>query len=64
MGQTQQVDTSIKQAELFSIDYVTCFIREVNASFGKPYPIANISATTWTKIFGYTITLNNMHNKH
>ena len=35
----------------------------MNASFGKPKPIAAISATTWTKNFGYTIALNNMHKK-
>lgn len=34
----------VKQVVLESC--VTCFIREVNAPFGKPNPIAAISATT------------------
>ena len=48
----------------WNVEYVTCFIIDVNASFGKPKPIAAISATTWKKKkIGYTITLNNMHKK-
>ena len=44
---------------------ITCFIREVNASFGKPKPIAAISATTWAQKIKncYTITLEIMHKE-